>query len=118
MEEIESQTKKLAKAIESHYSLLQNASIKFFNAGVSSYPIIIAYIDGVDWRSTFIYGSTATLGWNFAITDLEYMKDVGAISERSYDFLKQFFRDPEKYFHVFNAEIPTVNLRPFPIREP
>lgn len=105
----------LVKAISQHAKLLWEASQRVVESGVSDYPVLIAYLDGVDWCPTVLPGYPASNGWSFAITNLDEMVEIGAISENAGIMLKMIGTRERDAFQVFNAETPKVNLRTFKV---
>lgn len=109
--------KELLIAIELHSKLFEEECRKMLKDNKDDLPIILAYLKGVDWCRKIVDGRSTALGWSFSITTLNEMVKVGAISKRSGDMFKSLSKDPQKYLHVFNCEIPKVNLRFFPFKK-
>lgn len=107
----------LLQAIKIHTVQMQEVSLGIMKNNISKYPMIIAYWDGIKWCPTFIQGSSLTSGWSFAITYLEEMVEIGAISTNAFNILKSMYKDPEKYFNVFNVEIERISIMNFPFEE-
>lgn len=106
--------RELEVAIRQHAKTLGAASRRVTESGVSDYPVIMAYLDGVDWCPVVLQGSPATNGWSFAITSIEEMVRRGAVSEQAGEMMKMGGGSKDD-FRVFNVEIPKINLRRFSI---
>jgi len=109
--------KELLVAIELYSKLFEEECKKMLRSNKSELPIILSYLEGIDWCRRIVAGNSASYGWNFAITTLEEMVKIGVISEKVGTAMKQLSKDPAKHFHVFNAEVTNVNLRFFAFKK-
>ncbi len=107
----------LLLSIELYSTMFEKECKKILRNKKGDLPVILAYLEGVDWCRKIVDANSMTHGWNFAITTIKEMVKVGAVSERAGKTFGSLFRDPQRYFHVFNVEIPKVNFRIFPFKD-
>ena len=103
----------LVDAIATHARELERVWLTALNQGPSRFPLLLAFMDGVDWCPIAVPASASTHGWSFALTCVEDMVENGAISAQAGDLLCTWHGTPDQAFYVFNVEMTRVNMKRF-----